>query len=335
MRHVLTALRVIVPLGLLIYIFSRVDTKALLDAFKTVEIKYVIISVLFANIAQVFGGAIRWYYLVREENRSKNPLKYIRIYWLSMFYGYFVPSNVGMDVYRVAVVGKEKRNYEQHIATLVGEKFYTLFFSLMVLFVSQIVVYQKIKGSEVAYALDVLAVIFIAAGVISTLLFLFCKRQFSDATAFLKNKFYHYLDAVAGKLSSKIPFNVSNFRAELQGTVKKEFFTKSLVFTVLLKLSLAVGGFFLFLALGYELPFWYLLFANSVFFVLFLLPISFGSLGVREGAYILVYGLFGINAETALAASFIALAGLVFTISIGGIISLTENFKKISINYGK
>jgi uncharacterized membrane protein YbhN (UPF0104 family) len=29
-----------------------------------------------------------------------------------------------------------------------------------------------------------------------------------------------------------------------------------------------------------------------------MLPISFGSLGIREGAYIVVYGLFGLPAET-------------------------------------
>jgi len=329
------ALRVIIPLGLLIIIFLNVDLKSLVDVFKAVDLKYVLISVIFANIAQVLGGATRWHYLVRSENRTESISKYISIYWASMFYGYFVPSNVGMDVYRVAVVGKKQKNYEQHIVTLIGEKFYTLLFSMVVLFASYTVVYQEIKGSEVAYALDVIAVIFVLITVFSIILFLLFKRQFSTMMTYLRNKFYHYLKVISSKLASKLPFNFKSFRDEFPCIIKKGFFTKSLIFTVLLKLSLALGGFFLFLSLGINLSFWYLLFANSVFFVLFLLPISFGSLGVREGAYIVIYGLFGVSPETALAASFLALAGLIFTISIGGIISLTENFKKITLDHGQ
>lgn len=329
------AIRVIIPLVLLIIIFLSVDLKSLLGVFKSVNLKYLIVSVLFANIAQVLGGATRWYSLVRKENRTESVLKYISIYWISMFYGYFVPSNVGMDVYRVAVVGKKKKNYEQHIVTLIGEKFYTFFFSMIVLFASYIIVYPEIKGSEVAYSLDVIAAVCLLISLVSIILFLFFKRQFSTLMTYLGNKFYYYLNIISARFSSKLPFNFMSFRDELPYIIKINFFTRSLLFTVLLKLSLALGGFFLFLSLGINLSFWYVLFANAVFFVLFLLPISFGSLGVREGAYIIVYGLFGISPETALAASFLALAGLIFTISIGGIISLSENFKKITTDYGQ
>lgn len=329
------ALRVIIPLGLLVIIFLNIDLKSLLDAFKRVDLKYLFVSIIFANILQVIGGATRWYYLVRRSIRMEKIINFITIYWVSMFYGYFVPSNVGMDVYRVAVVGKKQKNYEQHIVILLGEKFYTLLFSLLVLFVSYLVVYQEIKGSEVAYALDVIGVILVLVTAFLIILFLLFKRQFSRMMTFLRKKFYHYLQVITSKLHSKLPFNFKNFSDDLPYIFKKDFFTKSLIFTVLLKLSLAMGGFFLFLSLGITLPFWYVLFANSVFFVLFLLPVSFGSLGVREGAYIVIYGLFGISPETALAASFLALAGLIFTISIGGIISLTENFLKIKIDYGE
>jgi uncharacterized protein (TIRG00374 family) len=132
-----------------------------------------------------------------------------------------------------------------------------------------------------------------------------------------------------------VSFNIDSFSTELTYIGRKNFVAKTLAFTLIIRLFLVLGSYFLFLALGVRLSFWTLLFANSVFFLLFILPISFGSLGVREGAYILVFGLFGISPETALAASFLSLAGLIFTISAGGIISLTENFKKIKTSYGE
>ena len=52
----------------------------------------------------------------------------------------------------------------------------------------------------------------------------------------------------------------------------------------------------------------------------FLLPISFGSLGIREGAYVLFYGAFAVPMETALLVSFFNLLGMLLNNLVGGII---------------
>ena len=334
-KTAITLLRIVIPAGLLVIIFLNVDLKTLAGVLLNADLKYFLISVLFANIAQVIGGATRWYSLVRNENRDVGVLKYISMYWIAMFYGYFLPSNVGMDIYRIAAAGKRRKNYELHVITIVGEKFYTLIFSMVVLFVSYIAVFRLIQGSEVAYAVNMVAVVFIVIALLFISLAIFFHKQFNSILTFLKNKVCHYLRAISAKISSKLNFSYEKLMEKLPEMVRTGFFMKSLVFTVLLKLSLTAGGYFLFLSLGIILPFWYLLFANSVFFVLFLLPVSFGSLGVREGSYIVVYGLFGVSAEAALAASFLALAGLVFTVMTGGIISITKNFKKINTGHGE
>ena len=58
-----------------------------------------------------------------------------------------------------------------------------------------------------------------------------------------------------------------------------------------------------------------------VLYFIFLLPISFGSLGIREGAYILLYGLFGVPAETALVVSFFNLLGVLLNNLIGALLA--------------
>jgi uncharacterized membrane protein YbhN (UPF0104 family) len=57
----------------------------------------------------------------------------------------------------------------------------------------------------------------------------------------------------------------------------------------------------------------------------FTLPISFGSLGIREAAFILVYGLFGVPAEIALSVSFFNLAGILLNSLVGGVVMLISN----------
>jgi hypothetical protein len=92
------------------------------------------------------------------------------------------------------------------------------------------------------------------------------------------------------------------------------------IFSFLIQLTSAVGNQIFFIAANYDLPFLVNLFATPVLYFVFLLPISYGSLGIREGAYILLYGAFGVPMETALLVSFFNLFGILLNNLVGGII---------------
>ncbi|KPL14964.1 MAG: hypothetical protein AMS26_08945 [Bacteroides sp. SM23_62] len=64
-------------------------------------------------------------------------------------------------------------------------------------------------------------------------------------------------------------------------------------------------------------------------FFIFLLPISFGTFGIREGAFIFFYGIFGMGQEAALLLSFLTLSGRLLNVIIGAIILQVTSVKKI------
>jgi uncharacterized membrane protein YbhN (UPF0104 family) len=82
-------------------------------------------------------------------------------------------------------------------------------------------------------------------------------------------------------------------------------------------------------ALNYDLPYYIPMFITPVMFFIFMLPISFGSLGIREGAFIFFYGIFGMDQEAALLLSFLALSGRLLNVIIGAIILQVSSVKKI------
>jgi hypothetical protein len=82
-------------------------------------------------------------------------------------------------------------------------------------------------------------------------------------------------------------------------------------------------------ALNYDLPYYIPMFITPVMFFIFLLPISFGSLGIREGAFIFFYSIFGMDQEAALLLSFLALSGRLLNVIIGAIILQVSSVKKI------
>jgi uncharacterized membrane protein YbhN (UPF0104 family) len=62
---------------------------------------------------------------------------------------------------------------------------------------------------------------------------------------------------------------------------------------------------------------------------IFLLPISFGSIGIREGAYIFFYGIFGMDQEAALLLAFLTLSGAFLNVFIGAIVLQVSSVRKI------
>ena len=89
------------------------------------------------------------------------------------------------------------------------------------------------------------------------------------------------------------------------------------VFSLLIQGFSALAAQLFFTALGIEIPYVANLFATSVFFIVFVLPISFGGIGVREVAFIMVYGLFGIEPETAVLVSLFQFSAILVSNAIG------------------
>jgi uncharacterized membrane protein YbhN (UPF0104 family) len=116
-------------------------------------------------------------------------------------------------------------------------------------------------------------------------------------------------------------------RTLLQPWTAPKRLAPALILSLSIQVVAAVRGQIFFRSLGYPIPLSVNLFAAPVLFFVFMLPISFGSLGIREGAFILLYGLFGVPAETALLVSFFNLSGLVLNNVIGAAILLASNIR--------
>jgi uncharacterized protein (TIRG00374 family) len=107
--------------------------------------------------------------------------------------------------------------------------------------------------------------------------------------------------------------------------------------TILLSLIIhvigALQGQIFLRALGYDLSFLANLFVAPLLVLVLTLPITVGGVGVREGAYVLFYGVFGVPAETALLVSFCNLFTLMFGHVTGTLVFLArKNGARVVLN---
>ncbi len=93
-------LKIIVSLGLLIFLFSRINISELLRVLLFAHPSYIFVVLMVYLIGQ-FIISIRWALLARPLG-YKNPFKDFAIfYFIGMFFNLFAPSTVGGDVGRV------------------------------------------------------------------------------------------------------------------------------------------------------------------------------------------------------------------------------------------
>lgn len=326
---------VLLPVLLLWLIFRKIDIPLLYQNLKSVN-PYIVVLAIAVRPVQILAGSLRWYFLTRFYSNSEISLSYIvQQFWGSMVIGFFTPGSIGWDAYRIAVVGKKLQKYTVAFITIIAEKFAGLIAVMLLAlgifpFVSDYLVQNKALFWEIYFwSIVALLIIAITSFVIHQLNL--PVRRFSNY--YYKRVQRKMLNAIPNKsIQKKIRVDLGS-SMNIFSVFKKP---KLLVITMILSFSnlivSAFSSYLIFIALGYEISFLINLFASPVFFLLFIIPISIGSIGVREGAFIILYGQFGVPMEIALLVSFFNLFGIFLNNIIGAGFLFSEGLQKNILN---
>ena len=257
-------------------------------------------------------------------------LQLLNYWWIGMFLGYFAPA--GMGIYRTVSVAKYEGGYGRSIATIVGEKIIGVFGSILLLMVAYPLVRQNINAEpRITEIITYIYWVVVVSMVCLLLIVVFARvRHGKKILRYAQDKLTLKIKRIISKISKDRANNLNDL--SLSGLVKGFFHWQNILivigFTVMMRIVMAIGSNFLFRSVGIQFPLIVNIFATTVMFIIFTLPISFGNLGVREGSYVVLFRLFGLESETALTVSFLALISLLLTTFTGGIILLVSNIRK-------
>lgn len=327
LSRVLFWLRIAAPVLLLAIIFSRVDLHRLARTLQSVRIDLAIYALLIGYLAPVLLCAWRWQLVLRVLYGIKVSYPVLlRHYWIGMFVGYLVPGGVGADIYRVTCTAKQEGGFQVNAAAVIGEKVFALVTNALMLMLAYPLVAATISAPPEltpvihavytvgAIALAILALVLVAG---------------SPAGRRLRNVIEARL---RGSIDRVAHDAVPTAAADSGGAVDaiRPFFVARnqlliVAVSALIQTIASYGGRLMMLSVGVDLSLTVHVFVWALIFFVFLVPISVGTLGVREGTYIVVFGLFGVQEEAALAGSFVGLASLLFTIAIGGVVWLAAS----------
>lgn len=309
------------PPFILYLVFERIDSRRLVQLASNADLRPILMGIALIVLVVAAGG-LRWHTLLhRYDCALLSVTRTIGEYWKSLAVGVLIPGSLGSDAYRVMVPGRQK-GYYLRSAFVIGVEKLAALFSCAVLIAG---LYPLLAPNHlprvVSQIVDALYVIFLVGIAFGIAVILVRRQSWARRLAEAINA---RLEALARRVASlaSTPQAPEEKPPHTALALMFSAFSPGVVLpTVGLSMAVlfisAIQSQLFFQGLGYDVSFLINLFVTPLLFLLFTLPISFGGIGIREGAYILLYGAFGVPAEIALVASFCSLLSILLSYSIG------------------
>jgi glycosyltransferase 2 family protein len=292
-------LKTAVSLGLLVFIFTRIDLNQVWSRLQFLSFPFVVFALCFYTGCQ-WLSCLRWQVVLKSAGYHI-PIHYLlSSYFAGMFVSIFLPSSVGGDVYRVYRITKAIDAPEVAFASVFLERF-TGLAAVFALALVGIPPALKIIGS-----LDIILLFLVCSSIIwggflliaSPLLLSWSRPWLSKIR----------LGGMCDRLD-KVQLIVIQYLKHRQSL--------GLAITLSFIIQLSVIFYQYLLAQQLQIPISYLelLVFTPISIVVTLMPISLGGLGIQEGLWAYLFTRIGLTAEQAV------LLSLTFTI-LGWVLAL-------------
>ncbi len=297
-------LRFGISIILLIFIFSKVDRKAIFETIKHADKVLLLAAFIVFSLIYVLC-LFRWKMLLKAV-KIHLPLKRVIIsYAGGVFFSLFLPSTIGGDLVRSIDLATHTRRPREVIATVLLDRLSGYVGLVTLALLAVIFGWNLVRDKSV-----LLAVAIITAVLIVILLVLFNRFLYSKVNQLLHSP-------TAGKIREAI----KNLHQELHYfRHHKGIIVKNLILSLLIQAIMPVTFYITALSLGVKINILYFFVFLPVIGAITLLPISIGGLGLRDAMTIFFFAKAGVTKDLAFAMSLLNFFFLLIYAGLGGLI---------------
>jgi len=281
--RVINLLKTLVTLALLGIVAATVDLRRVGQALLSVRWGDFLLAILLYQVG-ILVRAYRWRALLRGQGVEVSLPRLVNLYYVGTFFNSFLPSGFGGDVVRMIEVLQDGARGAAAVGTVLVDRLMGLEVLLAMALCALPFCWRLVPRSAV------IAVLALMGGTTLALSILLSQRL----AASLMRRSRLARKALEQKgVSSRAAFGRYGRGALLRAAGASLAFNLILILTQML-LGRAVG---VRIAIGYFFVF------VPIISALLALPISISGFGVREGGYVLLFGLAGVGAGEATAMS--------------------------------
>jgi uncharacterized protein (TIRG00374 family) len=302
-----TVLKIVISLGLMAYLFIRMDLDQVAEALKSANYWYLLPATLFF-IAAMSNAGLKWYILLQAQG-IRVPFRAVLGYtYVGFFFNNFLPANVGGDVVRgYGLARYTEQGAEAAVSVVVDRIVGLMAFMSSAVVASLVAIY--VMGQENLQQVEIAALI--GLGIIVAGFAVILSRRLRSVVSHLFE--WRILAPFAP---------VYNRLSEALNAYRHSYAALALAFCAAL-LTMVLTSFtdyFIVQALGGGIPLIYIFIFNPIIAFVLAFPISIGGLGVTQAVYPFFYGLVGVPANLAFTVSLIKQLIIYVTSLIGGVL---------------
>ncbi len=266
---------------------------------------YIVFILIMITCSQLFINALIKSTMLKIFKFHLPMLQIYKRMFIGTYYGIIMPQTIGGDYYYIYYFGRKFHDYPRifsgiFLIRVIGFTVFILLVLITLSFASGAV----FKNSGIN-SLKLKNLIYVVVGIGAVFLWLlyFFRKFFKKAFIKIKEKFKCIQKDILNNYSSVI-----------------SIFAFTLFFYVI-----SVGGrVMLGKIIEIDLPIKELMLVIMIVNFLILLPISVGGIGIREGGYIALMGIMGINSTQALSLSILDFSIYLIAVLIGGVFSISS-----------
>lgn len=282
-RWLTTALKAVVSLGILTYLFSKVDIQSVAASLRNLHGGYFALTMI-GYIALQFVGVLRWRIMVHVQGYGHAYGRLATFYFAGLFFNLFLPTSIGGDLSRCYYLADNRSDILRAMTTILADRVSGMTALICIAAVA-------LLGTSVV--IPVWMTVITVGGAVSVILGLL--------VPFVFPRFFRKFE---------LPYRYWENPRFMAGSLAASFFIQlSLVF-----INMAIGG-----AVGVDIPWGFYFVFTPLVAVSGMIPISLNGLGVREGAYVYFLTQVGVTASQALVFAIVWLILITSTSILGGI----------------
>lgn len=302
-------LRILVTGLLLGLVLSRVDLGELGEQLRSVNPRLLLVGYML-HMAMVLLNSWRWQILVRAQQARIGLARLTSYYFVCMFFNSFMPTSIGGDVVRVIDLSRHTGRRSRAFASILVERVIGLYVLLPISLFGLIAAYRFLQGGRDIFLYLEALLVLILVGTLALLrvdraLGLLCRVP------------------IVGRIVARpgVTRRVASVQEALD-TYRGHGSALAVVFLISVASRVVwIGSCFVFgLALGAGAPFVSYFLVVPLVEVARMVPISLAGLGIREGAFVLLFSYFGVASTVALGLSILVYAPFLLNGLIGGVL---------------
>jgi uncharacterized protein (TIRG00374 family) len=317
-------LKIVVSLGLLIYLIILAKPEEIIKVIATIWNAGGIIYIIFAVtifLVSIYIYSVRWQILIKGYRLKISLFKLFTFYLMGLFFNNFLPTSIGGDIIRIHKLIQHIGERTIGFASVLTERLMGFISSLLLTLISLIIMTNQFENLNLLY---------FTIGLLCLLLTFFV-FVFFDCLFNLLNEFIIKIRIF--RLGERIMKFLEALRFYRNN---KWIFLYVFFISTVGQIAIIIMIYLIVLALQLNVSLGYLFLVVPVTFLLTLIP-SINGLGVRDGGFVFLFGKIGISSAAALSVSFIAIIIPMFISIIGGILFILnkENVRLKEIDFVK